>query len=490
MSIFVGIKTISIRLSMKIHHIFAATMLLSGLNLYALDVEVTPGHLSDAVGDSNITSLTVTGAIDASDLDFVNNSLPQLLSLDLSKATIAPYSGITLSNGRSSADANTIPEYLMVGSKVKNLQLPLSLQSFSEGALAGSAIESITIPATVSVIGDYVFKDCTSLREVRFSESVTTIGKAAFEGCVSLTGITLPQSLTIIADRAFAGCSSLNSVAFGRNISSIGESAFSRCGIAEADMAPCSRLTSIAGFCFANCNRLEAVIFPASVNTLGQGAFFNATALKTITIPENVTSLADYLLKGAAEVDASKLLHNNITAIGSYALFGFSNTETLCLPDALESLGDRAMGQWTSLKSLDAGILPAVPRLGDDVWSGIDCSGISLYVPENLKSDYMATPQWNEFNVTVKSGTGVISVGHDDTESVTVGFVDRDLVVKARRPIDSVTLYDLSGRRLTVSVPGSDTAVIDTSVFNGRFFITEVILSGGNRSVHKTARTK
>ncbi|MEG2540546.1 MAG: leucine-rich repeat domain-containing protein, partial [Clostridia bacterium] len=75
------------------------------------------------------------------------------------------------------------------------------------GALAFSnsrALDSITIPSTVTSIGSYAFADCGSLGSVTFTapSSVTSIGDYAFAGCSALASITIPTSVTSIGSGA------------------------------------------------------------------------------------------------------------------------------------------------------------------------------------------------------------------------------------------------------------------------------------------------
>jgi hypothetical protein len=59
------------------------------------------------------------------------------------------------------------------------------------------SLTSITLPNTVTTIGDAAFKECTSLTSITLPDSVTTIGQSAFYGCHSLTYISVPASLVI-----------------------------------------------------------------------------------------------------------------------------------------------------------------------------------------------------------------------------------------------------------------------------------------------------
>jgi hypothetical protein len=72
--------------------------------------------------------------------------------------------------------------------------------------------------------------NCTSLTSVTIPNSVTTIGNNAFQACRDLTSITVPNSVTNIGDQAFIGCSSLTNVTIGTNVTSIAVNAFINCG--------------------------------------------------------------------------------------------------------------------------------------------------------------------------------------------------------------------------------------------------------------------
>ena len=73
---------------------------------------------------------------------------------------------------------------------------------------------SVTIPDSVTSIGSYAFRDCTSLTSVTIPDSVTSIGWYAFRGCDSLTSVIIPKSVTSIGNYAFQNCTSLTSVIF------------------------------------------------------------------------------------------------------------------------------------------------------------------------------------------------------------------------------------------------------------------------------------
>ena len=70
------------------------------------------------------------------------------------------------------------------------------------------------------------FRGCSSLTSITIPNSVTSIGDYAFSGCSSLSSVTIPNSVKSIGDRTFYGCSCLTSISIPNSVTSIGESAF------------------------------------------------------------------------------------------------------------------------------------------------------------------------------------------------------------------------------------------------------------------------
>ena len=95
--------------------------------------------------------------------------------------------------------------------------------------LNGEEIKDLTIPNSVTSIGDYAFYSCKGLTSVAIGNSVTSIGNIAFCNCSGLTSVAIGNSVTSIGDGAFSNCSGLTSVAIGNSVTSIGNQAFYLC---------------------------------------------------------------------------------------------------------------------------------------------------------------------------------------------------------------------------------------------------------------------
>ena len=113
-------------------------------------------------------------------------------------------------------------------------------------------MSSVTIPSTVTSIGQYAFFKCIRLTSIDIPSSVTSMGSGAFSGCSGLTSVTISNSVTSIGSSAFYGCSGLTSVTIPNSVTSIGSSAFSGCSGLTSVTIPNS-VTSIGGSTFKNC---------------------------------------------------------------------------------------------------------------------------------------------------------------------------------------------------------------------------------------------
>ena len=118
--------------------------------------------------------------------------------------------------------------------------------SWLESGVDPRGVTSVTIPPSVTSIGGYFFKGCSTLARVDIPTSVTSTGGYAFFYCSSLTSITFPSSVTSIGACAFQGCSALTSITPPSSVTSIEQFAFSGCSASGSVDVPTSDRRKVA----------------------------------------------------------------------------------------------------------------------------------------------------------------------------------------------------------------------------------------------------
>ena len=333
----------------------------------------------------------------------------------------------------------------------------------------GDSIEEVVIGSGVTSIGNYAFEECHSINSVTIGKDVKSIGEGAF---YTLYGgpesITIPVSVTSIGDYAFAGWD-LITVNYGGTVNQWKSmntydrnyhlaAAEIKCadgtvlprGICGADLtwkmnnngtltisgtgamfdygfheyrAQWSRhvdsiknvvieagVTSIGECAFVYCENINSVTIPASVTSIGEYAFGSCNKLSTVNYGGNADkwnaiSIADgntnltganinyagitwtynngtLTISGTGDVDdynnssapwydhrydtTKIVVSNGVTGIGEGAFCYFTELTSVSLPGSLKSIGAYAFRGCSSLKSV---VIPdSVTSIGESAF--------------------------------------------------------------------------------------------------------------------------
>lgn len=159
----------------------------------------------------------------------------------------------------------------------------------------GRNIHSVTIPQSVTSIGDYAFSRCEKMDSLTINDAATSIGSWAFDECYKLTTLSLGKNITTIGDYAFLDCHTLDNVTIPPSVTSIGKSAFYRC-YALTTLSLGENIEKIGSYAFAECGNLTNVTIPEKVKTIEPYTFGWCTSLRYITLPAGLTSFKDRLV--------------------------------------------------------------------------------------------------------------------------------------------------------------------------------------------------
>ena len=302
------------------------------------------------------------------------------------------------------------PQYITIPKTIDGLLVKeIAVKAFYDC----DTLINVTLPDSVTSIGNYAFSCCSGLTSMTIPDSVTSIGDFAFDGCSGLTSITIPDSVTSIGNYAFSYCSGLTSITIPDGVTSIGNYAFYYCSGLTSMTIPDS-VTSIGDSAFSDCYGLTSITIPDSVTSIGSSVFFNCYGLTSITIPASVTSIGNsafpnhlykrysgcyylptknsdygFLCEPIDKVNIINVkIHTDCKIINGSAFDGCRGLTSITIPDGVTSIGDFAFSGCSGLTSMT--IPDSVTSIGDSAFS--DCSGLtSMTIPDSVTSigDYV-----------------------------------------------------------------------------------------------------
>ena len=228
-----------------------------------------------------------------------------------------------------------------------------------------TALETVTLPNTLTSLGESVFNGCASLKTINWPTQLTTIPKYTFDGCSSLV-FEIPSNITKIGDSAFKNCDSFTVVNIPASVTSVGYYAFSSCdNLTTIDFADNSQVTGKFIGIAEYCPKLTSFEFPSGVTALGYDNFrgcttlaeldisriteitggnnFNGTAITKLVFSNELTSLPGNNTNSLLE---EVRFGANIKSIGAGS-FNLKNIKRIYLPATLETLGGNILG-WSN----------------------------------------------------------------------------------------------------------------------------------------------
>ena len=202
-------------------------------------------------------------------------------------------------------DIETLAESAFSGcTMLSELSLPVNgFVNIGDHAFSGcTSISEFTFASRTKTIGESTFYGCSNLSTIIFNEGLETVGKSAFE-YTDMTSITLPSTVTSIGETAFAFCKKLETA---NNLPSLGERAFYNCvALKNVTIGEGAKIIEEEAFYGT---ALQSVIIPSTVTCVEKNVFCNCELLSIV-----------YVLGKDISINATAFTNNSKISLYGYA---------------------------------------------------------------------------------------------------------------------------------------------------------------------------
>ena len=406
----------------------------------------TPGSLESTLSASGknldkIRYLKITGKVNVKDFYFMRDHMPVLAGVNMQHAKIEegmgpgwydPYgsefgdntqypedaipcfafSVPPHSDGKKTLSSFIFPETLKTiqggafagTSLTGSLVLPEGLVSLESlggieaGAFRNTSISSISLPSTLTSIGSYTFRDCSSLvSSIGIPESVTAIGDFAFNGCVGLSGsISLPVNLEELGKGAFDGCSGLTGdLMIPTKITIIQSSVFHNCNLGGRLILH-DGISEIGANAFNGDNFKGELLLPKYLSVIGDDAFASNAFSSIPFFPETLNTLGQSAFRHNSRLGGVVTFPSDIVVIPSGLFEGCSQLEGVVLPQYVSSIGQNAFNGCVQLNTIVCNSQEP-PVVQNGAFDGVPKNNFAVEVPESSVNQYVFANGWKDF---------------------------------------------------------------------------------------------
>ena len=433
---------------------------------------------------SSLTAFTIpAGVTEIGNYAFGYTNLTTI-TIPASVKSIGTYAFIA-SNGKGTLTAVVF---------AKNSENTSALEKIDTSAFRYQALTSVTVPASVTTLSNYVFANNVNLTEIKFEtgSQLETLGTYLFYGDTALTSIRIPANVKALGNYDFDGCTALEEVIFeGTAINYLGTYTFRNCTSLKSFTIPenvkvlgtsATAATITSGvYLFKDCTALESVTFAGDATLIGGYVFQGCTALKSITIPQTVTQLGAYAFDGCTSLETINFDENSaLNAIGAYCFRG-SGLTSIEIPAKVTVLGTSATAGTISSSAyqfVDCANLASVTFKGDMKLLGgyvfQNCTALtSITLPGTVTQigNYCFDGCTSLASVTFEAGTAALTMG-------TYAFQNAGLTsIALPDRLTKIPNYAFLGcDQLTSLTLGAKVTEIGNSSFRGCELLTSVTL--------------
>ena len=222
--------------------------------------------------------------------------------------------------------------------------------------LLSSAIALVFATAINAAVGD-IFTDNSCQYKILTDSTVSFKGVDA-----DVTDVTIPAFVTNdgvsyqvieVADSAFFGNTTIQSVVISEGIEKIGIRVFYNATSLKTASVPRST-TTVGRNLFYGCTGLETVSFLPRITVLPISCFNRCESLKEITLPNTISSIGESAFYGCKGLEMV-YMSDNVTVIPSDCFYNLPNLKEIVFSDnsKLKTINTRALNTLPSLERLN-----------------------------------------------------------------------------------------------------------------------------------------
>ncbi len=247
--------------------------------------------------------------------------------------------------------------------------LPDTLEVIGAGAFWGcTALKGTVDLKNVTWVGDNAFQGAAAIEKVVLGEKLESIGANAFRGLAIATfddgaaegvnKLTLPASVTTLGEYAFQGCAAVTAIEVRDGVTTIPQYTFDGCALTAIKLAAS---VERVGFRWATLSQITEFIAPglkylengsmwkfpiqydwSGIVEFGENVFQNATGIVEFTVGENCTKLGERLFTLTTGLQKVTINSTKITKIPEKAFFGCEQLTEVIVKSPIVNIGANA----------------------------------------------------------------------------------------------------------------------------------------------------
>ena len=232
------------------------------------------------------------------------------------------------------------------------------------------------------------------MSSVKIHGKVERISPYSFYKCSNLQKVELAEGIKFIDNQAFYYCDRLQSINFPPTLTSIGYESFRETDLWEINIP--GSVENIGNYAFYRNNNLKKLTFGEGLANIGANAFSACESIDSIVCPSTLRTIGDATFSGCKNLKQISL-NEGLVSINSYAFSGCTGLTDIVLPSTLEYCKGFAFNECGNIKTIEArSVLPPTTD-GSCPLSGVDLTGVTLYVPSWSVGEYQLADGWNSF---------------------------------------------------------------------------------------------